>query len=88
MFQLWVQEGAAASTLPTTHPESVADFFLHIGNVIVRRRETSRARVQVLKPLVGDLSVPQVFNPCHLLPSTIGEERVLQTPETRPSKES
>ena len=47
MSQLWVQEGGAASTLPTTHPESVAESFLHSGNVSVRCQDTSRARVQV-----------------------------------------
>ena len=63
-----VQEGTAASTLSTTHPESVAESFLNIGNV-VRRQDTSRARVQVVEPLVGDLRVAQVFGSCHLLPS-------------------
>ena len=29
VFQLWVQDGAAASTLPATHPESIAESFLH-----------------------------------------------------------
>ena len=56
-FQLWVQEGAAASTLSATHPDSVAESFLNMGNAVVRRQDTSRARVQVVKPLVGDLSV-------------------------------
>ena len=82
MFQLWVWEGAAASTLPTAHPESVAESFLHVGDVIVRRQDTSRARVQVVKPLVGDLRVTQVFDSCHLLPGPSGEECVLQTPES------
>ena len=40
----------------------------------MRRQDTSRARVQVVKPLVGDLSVAQVLNPCYLLPSTLGDE--------------
>ena len=39
-------------------------------------------------PLVGDMSVAQVLNPCYLLPKTLGEERVLQTPETSPISES
>ena len=51
---------------------------VNIGNVIMRRQDTSCARVQVVKPLVGDLVVAQVLNPCYLLPSTLGEERVLQ----------
>ena len=84
VFQLWVQEGTAAAALPTTHPDSVADSFLHVGNVVVRRQDTSRARVQVVEPLVGDLRVAQVFDSCHLLPSPFGEECVLQTPESSP----
>ena len=68
MFQLWVLEGTAASTLPTTHPESVAESFLHVGDVVVRRQEASRARVQVVEPLVGDLSVAQVLNPAAMHP--------------------
>ena len=74
VFQLWVQEGTAASTLPTTHTESVAESLLHTGNVVVRRQDTSRARVQVVEPCVGDLRVAQVFDSCHLLPATFGEE--------------
>ena len=35
-----------------------------------------------------DLSVAQVLDPGYLLPSTFGEERVLQTPETSPISES
>ena len=87
VFQMRVQDGAAASTLPNTHPEAVAESFLHVGHVVVRRQDTSRARVQVAEPFVGDLRVAQVLNNCHLLPSTFGEECVLQTPETRPISE-
>ena len=72
----------AASTLPTTHPESVAESFF-VGNVVVRRQDTSRARVQV-EPLVWDLRVAQVFDSCHLLPGPFGEECVLQTAESSP----
>ena len=61
---------------------------MDIGNVLVRRKDTSRARVQVVKPLVGELSVAQVLDLCYLLPSTLGEECVLQTPETSPISES
>ena len=35
--------------------------FLHVGDVVVRRQDTSRARVQVVEPLVGDLRVAQVL---------------------------
>ena len=55
MFQVW--EETAASTLPTTHPKSVAEFFLHIGNVVMRRQNTSHTGVQMVKPVVGDLRV-------------------------------
>ena len=36
VFQLWIQEGTAASALDTSHPDSVAESFLNVGNVIVR----------------------------------------------------
>ena len=54
MLQLWVWEGA---TLSATHPDCKAESFLHVGNVVVRRQDTSRARVQVAEPFVGDLRV-------------------------------
>ena len=54
-------------------PDSVTESFLHVGNVVMRREDTSRARVQVVEPLVGDLSVAQVPNPDDLLPRTLGE---------------
>ena len=53
----------------------------YIGHVTARRQDTSRARFQVVQPFVGDLRVAQVLDPCHLLPSTFGEECVLQTPD-------
>ena len=65
---------------PPPHPDSVAESFLNVGNVIERCQDTSRARVQVVRPRVGDLSVAQVLNPGDLLPCTL--ERVLQAPET------
>ena len=49
---------------------------------------TFRACVQVVEPLVGELSVAHVLNPCDLLPGTLGEDRVLQTLETSPISES
>ena len=67
---------------------SATESFLHVGNVVVRRENTSRARIQVVEPLVGDLSVTQVLNHSYLLPGTPGEERVLQAPETSPISES
>ena len=71
VFQLWVQEGTAASALSATHPDSVAESLLH-------------AHVQVVEPFVGDLRVAQVFDSRHLLPRSFGEECVLQTPESSP----
>ena len=71
MFQLWVWEGTATATLSATHPNSIAESLLHIGNVVVRRQDTHHARVQVVEPLVGSMRVAQVFdsrrtlsNPC------------------------
>ena len=61
--QLWVHEGNTALALGTTYPDSVAESFLNVGKTIVRRQDTSRARIQVAKPLAGDLSVAQVLNP-------------------------
>ena len=83
MFQLWVQEGAAAPTLPVTHPECVSKFLL-VRDAVVRRQDTSRARVQVVEPFVGDLRVAQVFDSRHLLPRPFGEECALQPPESSP----
>ena len=60
MFQLWVQEGTAASALATSHPDSVAESCLNVGYVIVWCQDTSRTLVQVVKSLVGDLSMAQV----------------------------
>ena len=70
MFQLWNQEGAAASALATSHPDSVAESSLNVGNVIVRCQD-SRARVQVVRPPVGDLTVAQVLNTGDLLPYSL-----------------
>ena len=53
VFQLWVLEGSAAPALAAPHPDSVAESFLNVGNVIMRRQDTSRARVQVVEPFCG-----------------------------------
>ena len=79
VFQLWVQEGAAQSALAESCPHPVSESSLH---VVVRRQDTSRTRVQVIKPLVGDKRVAQVFDPRNLLPGSFGEECVLQTPQS------
>ena len=68
MLQLRVQEGATAPALAISHPDYVTKSFLHVGDV---RQDTSRARVQVERPLVGDLSMAQVFDSCDLLPGTL-----------------
>ena len=84
MFQLWVQEVARSTDTAHHHTQSLLPrLFLHVGSVIVRRQDTSRACVQVVEPLVGDLRVAQVFDPRDLLPGPFGEY-VLQTPESSP----
>ena len=75
---------AAQSALDESCPSSKS--FLHVGDVVVRRQDTSRERVQVVEPFVGDLRVAQVFNPRNLLPNTFGEDCALQTPECRESQ--
>ena len=60
VFQLWVQGGAAQSALAESCPRPVSKSFLRVGDVVVRRQDTSRARVQVIEPLVGDAREAQV----------------------------
>ena len=43
-----------------------------------------RTRVQVMKPLAGDVRVAQVSDSRNLLPSSFGEECALQTPVSSP----
>ena len=58
---------------------------MHIGNAVVRRQDTLRARVQVVEPFVGDMRVAQVFDSRHLLPRTFGEELCsIRPPELSP----
>ena len=64
MIQLWVQDGAAQTALTEFCPRPASRSLLHVGDVVVRRQDTSRARV----PLVGDMRVARVFNPRNLLP--------------------
>ena len=75
---------AVLQVSPVTLPEPVAESLLDVGDVVVRRQDTSHARVQVVKPLVGDTHILDSFD---LLPGTLGGERVLQTPETSPTSE-
>ena len=44
-FDLVVQEGSTQPALAKASPRSVAKSFLHVGDVIVPRQDTSRARV-------------------------------------------
>ena len=37
--------------------------FLHVGDVIVRRKDTSHTRIQLIEPLVGEMRVAQIFDP-------------------------
>ena len=71
VLQLRVQEGTAAPTLPVPLQEPVAMSLLDVGDVVMRRQDTSRASVQVVEPLVGDLRMTQVFDSCDLLPGTL-----------------
>ena len=44
---------------------------LDVGDVVMRRQETSRTSIQVEKPSVGDWRMTQVFDSCDLLPGTL-----------------
>ena len=67
-LKLWVQEGTTQSALTKACPPPVAESFLHVGDVVVRRQDTSRTCVSLVEPLVGDMRVAQVFDFRHLLP--------------------
>ena len=56
MLQLRVQEGAAAQALPVALSENVAKSLLDVGDVVMRRQDTSPTAIQVEKPFVRDLS--------------------------------
>ena len=74
-----VGPGTAASTLPTTHPESVAESYLHIGDVIVPRQDKGGGAI-CGRPACGTgLRLSR-----HLLPGPFGEECILQTRELSP----
>ena len=60
----------AQSALTKACPRPVAKSFLHVGDAVVRRQD------------MWDMRVAQVFDSCHLLPSSFGEECVLQEPES------
>ena len=53
VFQLWVQEGATQSALAKSCPRPVSKSFLHVGEVVVRRQDTPRTRVQVTRAACG-----------------------------------
>ena len=48
VFELGDQERSTQRALAEASPRSVAKSFLHVGDVIVRRQDTSRTRVQVV----------------------------------------
>ena len=76
VFKLWVQEGATALALAISHPDYVTKSFLHVGDVIVRRQDTSHTRIQVVHHLWETRpSMAHVLNPGDLLPRALGEER-------------
>ena len=82
VFEVGVQEGSTQPALAKASPRSVAKSFLYVGDEIVRCQHTSRTRVLVVQPFVRDMRVTQVFDPRHLLPSTLEVECVLQTPQS------
>ena len=45
LFNLGVQEGSTQLALAKARPRSVAESFLHVGDVLVRRQNTARTRV-------------------------------------------
>ena len=57
VLELGVQEGSTWATFAKARPSSVSKSLLHIGDVVMRRQDTSRARVQMIEPLVGDMRV-------------------------------
>ena len=63
VLQLWVQEGAAQPALAEPCPCPASESFLNVGDAVVRRQDTSRARVQVTEPLVGDVRVTPDSSP-------------------------
>ena len=78
VFQLWAQVGATQWALPTTLPEPVAKSLLDVGDVVTRRQDTSRTRVQVVGTFVGDLRLAQVLDSCHLLPGSLGGSAIFR----------
>ena len=88
VLKLCVQKkSTACSTTTQACPRPVARSFSHVGDVVVRRQDTSRTCVEVVEPFVGDMRVAQVFDPRNLLPGSFGEECVLQAPESSPIKQ-
>ena len=70
VFKLKVQERSTQPALSKASPRSVAKSFLHVGDVSVRRQDTSRTCLCVVEPFVRDMCVTQVFDSRHLLSST------------------
>ena len=77
VFQLWVQEGTTQLALAKSCPRPASKSFLRVGDVVVRRQDTSRTHDEMVGPFVGHMRVTQVFDPRNLLPGSFGEECVL-----------
>ena len=62
VFELGVQKGSTQTAWIQARPRSVAESLVHIGDAIEWRKDTSCARVQVVKPFMRDKRVTQVFS--------------------------
>ena len=81
VLQVWVQERATQAAFSWPRPRPVSKSFLHVGDVAVRREDTSRASIQVIEPLLRDLSVTEILNPRDLLRGSFAAKGVFRMPE-------
>ena len=79
VFQLWIQEGMAAPALSASHPDSVAESFLNVGNVVMRTRPGGKATCGRRERGTS----PQSLSPAAKHP---WRGACLQTPETSSKK--
>ena len=74
VLELVVQKGSTQTASTGSRPRAIAKSLLHVGDVVEWRKDTPSARVQVIKPLMRDMRVTQVFDSRHLLPRSFGVE--------------
>ena len=67
----WTAKRSTGTARDPPTQSLLPSFFLHVGDVVLRRQDTTRTGVQVVKPVVEDLSMTQVFDSCDLLPGTL-----------------